>query len=364
MDQQVKVFLSLASAAVNQTAPDPMIVKDIDLDTLFRLASFHQMTAVIATALDSAGISDDRFAEEQARAIRKNMILDYERSCLTPKLEANGIWYMPLKGIILKEYYPGIGMRQMSDNDILFDASRADDVRSIMEDLGFTTVEYGKGHQDDYQKPPVSNFEMHRMLFSNESDKRLFNYYDDISDKLIPVNGCERRLSDEDFYIYLVAHEFKHYYWNGTGVRSLLDIYVFLKRFRKTLDREYIDAELKKMGIADFEKKNRALAVKIFGRRKPPLSEKQEEMLDYFITAGVFGTRQRGIQNSAGKLGTFRYILQRVFLPMEAIRKNYPYFYKHKLLIPVLPIYRLVREHKNASTEVKALRKHIFSKKK
>lgn len=46
-------------------------------------------------------------------------------------MEQRGIWYLPLKGIILKEFYPSVGMRQMSDNDILFDEAFAEQVRGV-----------------------------------------------------------------------------------------------------------------------------------------------------------------------------------------------------------------------------------------
>ena len=39
---------------------------------------------------------------------------------------------MPLKGSVIKDLYPRMGMRQMSDNDILFDAERTKDVRTII----------------------------------------------------------------------------------------------------------------------------------------------------------------------------------------------------------------------------------------
>lgn len=44
---------------------------------------------------------------------------------------------MPLKGVILKELYPKIGMRQMSDNDILFDETYRKDVVRFMKNKGY-----------------------------------------------------------------------------------------------------------------------------------------------------------------------------------------------------------------------------------
>ena len=65
-------------------------------------------------------------------------------------------------------------MRQMSDVDILFDASHANDVKEALESLGYTTESFGKGNHDVYHKEPVSNFEMHRDLFGQSYDAKVY----------------------------------------------------------------------------------------------------------------------------------------------------------------------------------------------
>ena len=39
-------------------------------------------------------------------------------------------------------------MREFADHDILIDASRAEDVRAVMEGLGFTAGHFGTGNHD------------------------------------------------------------------------------------------------------------------------------------------------------------------------------------------------------------------------
>ena len=77
---------------------------------------------------------------------------------------------MPLKGVILKELYPKIGMRQMSDNDILFDETYRKDVVRFMKNKGYHLKSGINAHCDEWVKEPVYNFEMHLNLFveSNE----------------------------------------------------------------------------------------------------------------------------------------------------------------------------------------------------
>lgn len=48
--------------------------------------------------------------------------------------------------------YPVFGMRQMADNDILFDSTYREKVRDIFLDSGYEIEAYNKGNHDVYQK--------------------------------------------------------------------------------------------------------------------------------------------------------------------------------------------------------------------
>ena len=361
MDKTSEVLIYLASCTVNQEEADPQIIASVDLSELYALADAHQLTAVIAFALETAGVRDDRFLQERSKAVSSEVNFDAERARILKEFEEKQIWYMPLKGIILKQFYPQIGMRQMSDNDILFDAEKAEDVHEIMESLGYETDIYDEGHRDDYRKLPMFHFEMHRVLFDEKTlPESLYRYYRDARRLLIKDSGNNYgyHLSDEDFYLYMIAHEYKHFAWGGTGLRSLLDTYVYLKKHSAALDWDYITAESEKLGIAGFEKRNRALALRAFhagGMQK--LSEKETELLDYFIESEAYGSTPHAIRNYSRHIGMARYVMQRVFLPMEAVEKYYPFFYRHKLLLPILPIYRVIRRWRTVILEIRLLRR-------
>ena len=223
----------LAACAVNGQVPEKSRTEGMDLSLVYEAAQNHKLAAAAGMALESAGIRNGAFVQAVAKAMRKNALLDADRAELTRKLEEAGIWYMPLKGAILKDLYPRFGMREMADNDILVDATRAQDVGRIMQELGFEVKETGKGHHDEYTKPPVSNFEIHRMLFSGLDSEPCHLYYREMEKRLIPDKDGSfgRHFSTDDLYLYLTAHEYKHYRHGGTGIRSLLDTYVFLRKY-------------------------------------------------------------------------------------------------------------------------------------
>ena len=210
----------LAAFAVNETVPDAARVKEMDLELLYKAADRHLLTGITAMALESAGVKERAFTQALGKAVRKVTVFDVERAAILEKLEEAGIWHMPLKGSVLKSLYPRTGMRQMADNDILCDPSRMSDVRSIMESLGFTTdSSYGRSIHDQYYKPPVCNFEIHRALFGSGHDQRMTEYYQDVKSHLILDKGSRYgyHFSDEDFYLYMLAHEYKHFSGSGTG---------------------------------------------------------------------------------------------------------------------------------------------------
>ena len=55
--------------------------------------------------------------------VRQTLLFAMEREKILSFFDRSGIWYAPMKGIILQNLYPQIGMRQIVDNDILFDGA-------------------------------------------------------------------------------------------------------------------------------------------------------------------------------------------------------------------------------------------------
>ena len=344
-------MLYLAACAINGIVPK---AESINLDNLYAVSKFHSMTAISAMALESAGFTlSDKWREAKAKAIRKNILLDTERAQILGYFEKSGIWYMPLKGIIMKDMYPKTGMRQMADNDILYDSSFQNRVKEYMESKGYKTESVGQGAHDTYHKPPVYNFELHTKLYSRQSDKVIHDYYADVKSRLVKDddNKYGYHFTDEDFYIFMTVHEYKHYSGGGTGLRSLLDCFVYLRSRESTLDWDYIGGELDKLGIGEFERKSRSLAMKVFSSDiLPKLNGAEQEMLEYYLLSGTYGTFKNSIENRMDKLAAktgrkskLRYILCRFFPDMEFYKENYPFFYRHKLLLPIGWIYRVFK---------------------
>ena len=343
-----EAVIYLASCAVNGTKPEADKIAEMDFEKIFSLASYHVMSAVVAMALESVRVKNDHVKNAISFSVRKNTYFDTANNSVLKSLEEAGIWYMPLKGAVLKNYYPRFGMREMSDHDILIDATRAEDVRKVMEDLCFTTKYFGTGNHDVYYKEPLCNFEMHRGLFGSSHDEKFYVYYSGVKDRLIKDDGNNYgyHFSPEDFYVYITSHEYKHYSGGGTGLRSLLDVYVFLKKFDGKLDFDYILSEIERLDLSEFEEKNRSLALNLFGNKE--LTSENLEMLKYIIHSGAYGNLENSVKNrlkkyGGGTHGKIKYLTAKIFPEREKIKNTYPFLSKYKALYPILVVYRLMK---------------------
>ncbi len=362
----VKDTLYLVACALHGEAPDEGRVAGMEPEEVYKTSRSHSIEAMTYMALEKMGhwpAADTKTGREwkkyKERAIRKAMLLDAERAEILAELERMGVWYMPLKGSILKEYYPQYGMRQMGDNDILYDTSRQEDVIILMKERGYTVKRIDKEDQDDFLKLPVYNFEMHSVLCPKRNNAAWYDYYKNIKDRLQKDGKSQYgyRFTDEDFYLYMIAHAYKHFSVGGTGLRSLIDVYVYLAKKEGELDWRYIEGEAQKLAALDFERAVRELSRKVFGSVQAfgdtLLSEEEQSMLADFAGAGTYGNekiyverKRQEYQIGEGRLGfagKLSYLRKRLFPDMAWFEKHEPFFAKHKVLIPFFLVYRMFR---------------------
>lgn len=377
-----KQIIYLIGCALHDTMPSEAVIADVDLEALFRLANAHSLTAITCMGLEKGHAFDTapeetakKWREARDKAIRKNMLLDAERQKILNEMERAGIWYLPLKGCILKDLYPKFGMRQMADNDILYDSSKHEDLKRIFKERGYSwSYERGAVH-DIFEKPPVYNFEMHRALFGESHGAVLEEYYKNIHEKLLSDDGICCRFSDEDFYIFMTAHANKHFSVSGTGLRTLIDFYICNLKKGGTLNRKYVDSELKVLGIADYERASRLLADKLFARPEPDfadsLTEDETSLLKYYLGSGTYGTLSNHVSTQMAKIQgdgkpisgrtRLKYVLSRLFPGRQWCKDRHPFFYKYPVFLPALWIYRIFRgilaKRKHIASEIRAVKK-------
>lgn len=363
-------FLYLLMCGVEGKPPSSELLREMNMEDVYQISVYHTLSAMTYMILEKGqdileGEVFKNWKKEKDKAIRKNILLDRERERIFAFMEEQGIWHMPLKGIILKEMYPAFGMRQMADNDILYDSNFQNSLCIWMKEQGYKVISCGRGNHDVYEKKPVYNYEMHTALYGGEHNPVWITYYENIKEKLIADKKKKYsfHFTDEDFYIYIITHIYKHFAGSGTGIRSLLDVYIYLQAKEAIMNWDYINEELKKVQVSDFEGKVRHLSQKVFSKELQKLTKKEEELLKYFLYSGTYGTLENHVQHRLDQFETDKkgYIIKRL-VPDEEFYKNYvPFVYQHKWSRPFFVIFRLVRglfrKDRRIMKEIKALKK-------
>ena len=261
----------------------------IYIGRLYYIAKKHNLVSLMAQAMEKMGFESDseiwkRWLKEKNQLIYKSVLMDVEREAIQDFFEENNIWYMLLKGMVIRKYYPAPELREMADNDILFDNKYSKEVYDFMTARGYKSDDYNKGYHDEYLKPPAYNFEMHRQLVSSKERPKWYEYYKDVKSILInDANGKNQfYFSDNDFYVYFIVHTYKHFLNSGMGLRTVLDVYLYVSNLQDKLDFDYIEEQLKKLDAYDFEQTFRSLAFKMFGENAKEGNAAADELQDSF----------------------------------------------------------------------------------
>lgn len=238
---------------------------------------------------------------------------------------------MPLKGIVLQELYPQYGMRQMVDNDILFDKNFERFVNNFMLKNGYR-VKPGNMH-NEYDKDPLYNFELHKTLCGKWPSEKFYKYFTDPK-RLCGADNL-KKLSNEDFYLFQTTHAYRHDLAQGIGIRQLIDTYVVLKKMN--IDLEYVEKICDQLDVKDFEKNLRNLSCKLFAdpTKFPELNEQENKKLNEYFESSTTGSFEQHVGHKIEKYTKDPKTFFAFFFPsIETMQNRGLKYAKHKALLP------------------------------
>lgn len=283
-----------------------------------------------------------KWTEIKNKAVVKDIIQRSEYQKIINAFEKKHIRCMAVKGIFMKKLYPASDYRTMSDIDILIDEKNADRAGNIMFSLGYNCRRAGTFHHDEYFKVPVMDVEIHRQLFSDFAVNNFSQYYKNVFTKAEKISGTDfvYKMTDEEFYIYTLAHFYKHYSEDGSGIRSVMDIYILNHSIYPKLDKQSLNRKLKKLKLLKFRNEITDLSEMWFGKNKA--TPELLKLSDYIIGSGTYGTISNRINNNIKSKGKFGYFIYSAFLPLSVMKAKYPVLKKVPVLLPVLWLWRWI----------------------
>lgn len=341
-NKNAEYLLSVLRAVLRgEEAPFPSA--EVDLKEVYRIAEEQRLAAMAYHGLYKLDLPEkaiDAFRYSQREHMKRALLAENEFNRISAALEERGIEYCPIKGWFTRRLYPDPSMRVMHDIDVLIRDKDAAAIKSIMEGLGYGCIRFGVSEDDSYSRPGLF-IEFHRELDVKEGSGA--DYAPDPWALTEPVTGCMHKLGDSESYLYTVAHAMKHFASSGTGLRSLIDIYLFLTKAE--LDRDYIGRRAGSIGVSRFMSCMEKAARCAFDGETP--DSETEKILDFLINCGVSGDMDRLrmsklIRSGPGKLKGSKasYFFTLIFPPFQTMRFEYKVLFKVPWLLPFTYIAR------------------------
>ena len=337
----------LVNAALDNKTPSD-IPSSITFDEIFDIAVKNHMEYMLFSTLVKTNLSEKQKEVLRTRVkvrMMRTMVQINEFNSIKERFEEEGIENQPMKGAYMKFIYPNPMMREMSDIDVLVRDEYTDKAQKIFKELGYTSL--GREHHHDvYVKRPYMVVEAHWAMYDQTVDKKQYEYFSDFS-KAALVDGASYtyNFSKEDFYVYMMAHMAKHFYKKGCGIRNIVDVYVYRKKYKGELNEEYIEEELNKCGILSFTRHIEKLSDIWLGGEES--TEFYDNLFMYMLDSGIYGKDENGIWNEFAKgsgESKFHYGLKLklfyFFPPYHYMAKYHPWIKGKKALLPIAWIAR------------------------
>lgn len=311
------------------------------LIALFKLSKRYDLAHLIADGLDKNSLLPDgteakkRFLQERNMAIYRYEQIQYEIEQICNTLEKAKIPFIPLKGSVIRRYYPESWMRTSCDIDILVkEENLPTAIDALTQELNYHHDSTGNHDAHLFAENGV-HLELHYKLTPNDEQWNtvLMNIWEYLQD--IETYHCS--LTDEMFYFYHIAHMAGHFKVGGCGIRPLLDLYLLRKYVN--YNQEKLIRLLDEGGLLAFNQGVCALSDYWFMGIVP--TQLAIDMQDFIFNAGMYGGMENRVSidkvKKRNKLGV---LFSRIFLSYDRLKFQYPILQKHKILVPFYQVKR------------------------
>ncbi len=330
-DSQKRIYvyyIHLLSSAINSVKPQEP-PEDFNWELVTKHAMRNSVLNLLAYSVKNIKNKPDEsilkvMENERRVAILKETSQLFDIEKVLQKFDDAGICNIPLKGYFIKHLYPQSDFRTMTDVDIFVNKKDFKTATKIFTDLGFTQPAVIKADELHFQKD-LLYVELQSNI--NDGDD---TYFDDVFNKTILRDdyNYSYKLSDEDFYIYMVYHCAHHFKTGGIGIRMLMDIYVFLSQ-HNDLDFNYIDNSLKELNLVDFETQIKSLSINWFSYNETKITPLGE----FVLYCSTYGTRDIYFYQESKRQGK-GFAIKQIFIPYSKMKNTYGYLRKAPFLLP------------------------------
>lgn len=332
-----KILIEILYWAVNGTEVNTALVqniKDDHLACIYRLAKQHDLAHVIANFVYRNKIEikneelQTRLKQEELIAVYRHERMKHAYKQICEIFEEACIAYVPLKGAVIRTYYPYEHMRTSCDIDILIHEEELNCAIACLIKNGYC-LEKKSNHDVSLYAPNKTHLELH---FNIQKDMDgLDCVLKEAWKHTALVQGSHYEFNKDLFVFHMYAHMVGHFLSGGCGIRSLMDIWIM--EHKMGLHYSCAEELLKRAGIYKFASEMCNIANQCFGdNERDTLSEL---VLKYIFKGGVYGTKENyiAVQREQTRSAAL-YVWKRLFLPYKTMIEIYPILKRRPWLLP------------------------------
>ncbi len=337
------LFDSVRYAVLGAEKPDLSAVTLEELRSLYSLSKAQDVGHIVGFVLEGASLPEGceeaqkAFSKQHLTAVYRYQQLNFEYKRICKTLSENKIEYMPLKGSVIRAYYPKPWMRTSCDIDILVREADLDRAReTLCRVLNYTDKGRVDYHDVSLFAPSGVHLELHFNI--RENTEPMDGVLDTVWEHSRVCEGeYGYRQTDEFLLFHQIAHAAYHFTRGGCGLRPLLDIW--LLRRALAVDSAVLDGLLAQAGLTEFAREIYRLSdVWYSGEAHTDLTRQME---DFILGAGIYGSSENRVAvKRAEKDSKFGYIMTRIFMPYSSMKHRFPILKRWPILLPFCHIVR------------------------
>lgn len=253
---EAQYLLNLISAVLNQTEL-PFPVNGLNWENIFTMADYHNVAnvvyyGVLGIETEVPEVWKTRFYEKYQEVLLAQEQFRKAEEVMVRQMEGNHIHSMLLKESVLIKCYEPREIRAMGAIPILVEKGKEYTIDRLMQRMDYRQVIKRAGDGRFYYRIPkttvafFSDYGFHTKTF-----KKYF---------AVPVREMSKspgkeyihELTEEKFYIYLMSDLVYRYARGILEIRSMMDLWVYYKKYKDVLDWIFVRKELDKLGITKF----------------------------------------------------------------------------------------------------------------
>jgi len=342
-----KLIIELIRYEISGIDVSKELISSIDeniLEEVYEISISQDVSYIIASALIKLNLLNEEvkavFFNEQLAGIYCYERFRHELESVCNLFEENHIKHIPLKGSVIRNYYPKPEMRTSCDTDILIHEEDLDKARNLLcSELNYR-FEHNGSHDIAFMSESGAGLELHFRL--SEDKNEVNKILEKVWDYCFPCDDYTYKfqMQPEFFMFYHIFHMAKHFRSGGCGIRPFMDLYVLKGNF--PYDDTKLHSLLDGAGLSKFADTVFQTAFTWFGNRK--YDETVELIEEYIFSAGIYGTFENMVAMSVAKRGSKTMdMLGRIFLPYRLLKYQFPILDKYPLLTPFYEIKRWFR---------------------